>query len=91
MVDNFCVRQKVSEKWKEDLCIPQKSFEKLRMKLRPYIQKNKGFRNPIYVEKQLATALYCLADEGRIQKVANYFGIEKSTISKIIRLGLLLL
>ena len=50
--DNFCARQKVSENWKENVCIPQKSFEKLRMKLRPYIQKNKGFRNPIYVEKQ---------------------------------------
>ena len=89
--DNFCACQKVSDKWKENFCIPQKRFEKLRMKLRPYIQKNRGFRNPIYVEKQMATALYCLANEGRIQRVANYFGIEKSTISKIIRLVLFLL
>ena len=40
---NFCTGQKVYGKWKESFCMPQESFEKLNTKLRPYIQKNKGF------------------------------------------------
>ena len=63
----------------------QESFEKLYTKLRPYILKNKGFRDPISVAKQLTAALYYLADEDRMRKVANSFGIGKSTILKIIR------
>ena len=71
--------------------MPRESFEKLCPKLRRYIQKSKGFRDPISVEKQVAAALYYLADEGRMRKVANSFGIEKWTISKIIRRVLFLL
>ena len=64
----------------------QESFEKLCIELRPYIQKNKiRFRDPISVEKQVAATLHYLADEGRMRKVSNSFGIEKSTVSKIIR------
>ena len=71
--------------------MPQEIFEKLCIKLRPSIQKNKGFRDPVSVEKQVAAALYYLADEGRMRKVANSFGIEKWPISKIIRHALFLL
>ena len=71
--------------------MPQESFEKLCTKLRPYIQKNKGFQDPIFVEKQATAALYYLADEGRMRKVANSFGIVKPTISKIIMRVLFLL
>ena len=88
--DNFCAGQKVSEEWKENFHIPQENFEKLCTKRRPYIQKNKGFQDPISVEKQVAAAYY-LADGCRMRKVANSCGIEKSTISKIIRRPLLLL
>ena len=64
----------------------QESFEKLWTELRPYIQKNKTrFRDPISVEKQVAATLYYLADEVRRRKVARTFGIEKSTVSEIIR------
>ena len=66
-------------------------LEKLCIKLRPSIQENKGFRDPVSAEKQVASALYCLADEGRMRKEANSFGIEKRTISKIIRRVLFLL
>ena len=71
--------------------MPQEIFEKLCIKLRPSIQKNKGFRDPVSVEKKVAAALYCLADEGRMRKVGNSFGIGKWTISKIIRCVLFLL
>ena len=49
--DNFCARQKVSEEWKENFCMPQESFEKLCNTRRPYIQKNKRFRDLISMEK----------------------------------------
>ena len=84
--DDFCAAQKVSEEWKENFRMSQESFEKLCTELRPYIQKNKTrFRDPITVEKQVAATLYYLADEGRMWKVANSFGIGKSKVSKIIR------
>ena len=67
----------------------QESFEKLCIKLKPYIQKNKGFQDPISVEKQVTPALYYLADEGRMRKMADSFGIGNLTISKIIRRVLL--
>ena len=63
----------------------QESFEKLCTEVRRYIQKNKTtFQDPISVEKQVA-ALYYLADEGRMRKVENSFGIGKSAVSKMIR------
>ena len=75
--------QKVSEEWKENFRMPQGSFEKLCTKLKPY--KKKGFRDPISVEKQVATTLYYLADKGKMRKVANSFSTGKSTLSKIIK------
>ena len=75
--------QKVSQEWKENFRMPQDSFEELCIKLKPYIQKKKGFRDPISVAKQVATTLYYLADKGKMRKVANSFSIGKSTLSKI--------
>ena len=62
------------------------SFEKLCGALRPYMQKNcTRFSGPVSVEKQVTATLYYLAEEGRMRKVSNVFGIGKSTISKVIR------
>ena len=53
--------------------------------LRPDIMKNTTqMRKPIDVEKQVAVVLYCLADESRMRKTANAFGVAKCTVSKII-------
>ena len=71
--------------------MPQENFEKLCTKVRPYIQKNKRFREDFSVEKQVATGLHYLADEGRMRKVANSFGIGKSAILQIVRCVLFLL
>ena len=65
--------------------MPQEIFKKLCIKLRPPIQKNKGFQDAVSVEKKVTAALYYLTDEGRMRKVANSFRIEKKTILKIIR------
>ena len=50
----------------------KESFTELCSKLSPYISKK-------------TTTLYDLMDEGRSRKVANAFGIAKSTVSKIVR------
>ena len=38
------------------------------------------------MEKQFAATLYYVADEGRMGKLSNVFGIGKSTVLKVIRL-----
>ena len=40
---------------------------------------------PLSVETQVAVTLSYLADEGRMGKVANAFGIGKSTVLKVVR------
>ena len=40
---------------------------------------------PLSVETQVAVTLYYLADEARMGKVANDFGIGKSTVLKVVR------
>ena len=42
-------------------------------------------RKAASVEVQLAVTLYNLANEGRLRKVANAFGLPRSTVSVIIR------
>ena len=39
----------------------------------------------VSVEKRVAVTLYYLADERRMRKVANAFGIGKSTVLKLVR------
>ena len=40
---------------------------------------------PLSVETQVDVTLYYLADEGRMGKVTNAFGIGKSTVLKVVR------
>ena len=42
-------------------------------------------RLPVDVERQVASSLYYLSDEGRIRKTANSFGLSRAVISIIIR------
>ena len=54
--------------------------------LRPFVMKTHGnTREPLSVEKQLAVTFYYLCDEGRHRKVANYSGISRSMVSKVVR------
>ena len=41
-------------------------------------------RKPKSVEKQIAVTLFYFADEGRLRKVANAFGISRSSTSIIV-------
>ena len=43
---------------------------------------------PLSVEKRVT--LYYLSDEGRMRKVANAFGVGKSTVLKLVRSWLFL-
>ena len=42
-------------------------------------------RSPVEVERQVALTLYYLADEGRMRKPPNAFGLLRSTVSNVIR------
>ena len=76
----------IPEGWKENFRMSERSFYILCEKLRPYIQKQTTrFSKLISVEKQVASTLYYVSDEGRLRKVANASGICKSTTSGIIR------
>ena len=64
----------------------RETFQVLCAELYPYIFKNDArFRNAVPVDKQVAATLYYLSDKGRMRKVANAFGIGKSTVLIIIR------
>ena len=64
---------------KNNFRMAQESFEKYTLHSKKRISRSN------FCKKQVTTALYYLADEVTAQKVANSLGIEKSTISKIIR------
>ena len=54
--------------------------------LRPFVQKESNKHEAaVDVERQVASPLYYLSDEGRIKKTANAFGLSRSVISNIIR------
>ena len=62
------------------------SFYNLSNLLRPHIERQVTImRRPIFVETQVAVMLYYLSDEGRLRKVANAFGLSRSSCSIIVR------
>ena len=64
----------------------KETFMKLCDELRPFLEKQTtAMRNSISVERQLASTLYYLQDEGRLRKVANSFGMGRSTPSAKVR------
>ena len=76
----------MEEEWRENFRMSRETFQVLCAELHPYIFKNDTrFRNVVPVDKQIAATLYYLSDDGRMRKVANAFGIGKSTVSVIIR------
>ena len=84
--DNFANGFVFDEEWRENFRISKPGFTKLCNLLKPLIERKvTNMRTPISVEKQLAITLYYLSDEGRYRKVANAFGISRSSVSLIIR------
>ena len=59
----------------------KEKFKKLCDQVRPFVEKRvTNVRKPISVKKQVAITLYYFADEGRYRKVANAFGISRSSV-----------
>ena len=76
----------VTNEWRENFRMTRNTFMTLTEQLRPFLEKRTtAMREPISVEAQLAITLYYLSDEGRFRKVANSFGVGKSSVSIIIR------
>ena len=76
----------IPEEWIENFRMSRDGVYQLCDELRPFLTKiHKNLREPLSVEKQLAVTLYYLCDEGRYRKVANSFGISRSTVSKVVR------
>ena len=74
--DNFVSGVVVAEEWKENFRMSKPTFDKLCGELKPLLKKQATcMRSPVSVEKQVAIALYYLADEGHLRKVANAFGV----------------
>ena len=62
------------------------SFYMLYEVLRPHLTKQttKPWK-PVSAETQVAVTLYYLAEEDRMRKVSDSFGLGKATVSKVIR------
>ena len=76
----------VTSEWKENFRMSHPTFMELCEDLRPQLErKSTRMRRPISVETQMAVTLYYLSDEGRYRKVANAFGISRSSVSIIVR------
>jgi hypothetical protein len=76
----------LEEEWKKNFRLSCASFFKLTDMLRPYIEHQvTHMRSPVPVETQVAITLNYLSDEGRLRKVANAFGISRSSCSIIVR------
>lgn len=74
------------EEWRENFRMSRSSLLSLSELLRPHIEgQTSVMRSPVSVVKQVACTLYYLADEGRLRKTANAFGLSRQVVSKIVR------
>lgn len=84
--DSFANNVVPPEEWKENFKVSRTTFFSLYETLRPHVeQQSTRMRSPVEVERQVALTLYYLADEGRMRKPPNAFGLLRSTVSNVIR------
>lgn len=84
--ENFEREIVLPEEWRENFRMSRSSLLSLSELLRPYIEgETTVMRSPVCVVKKVACTLYYLADEGRLRKTANAFGLSRQVVSKIIR------
>ena len=83
---NFLAQKVIDEEWKENFRLSRENFYRLCHELQPFLVKKwSKFRKRSSVETQLAVTLYYLSDEAHYRKIANSFGIAKSTVSSVMR------
>ena len=86
LVGQFSVTNSCRRRIERNFRMSRPTFLLLCEELRPFVQKKAtNMRLPVDVERQVASTLYYLSDEGRIRKTANAFGLSRSVISNIIR------
>ena len=74
--DKFVTNTVVPEEWRENFRMSRESFYTLCDKLDVHIvRQSTRMRNAVEVDRQVAATLYYLADEGRMRKTANAFGL----------------
>ena len=84
--DNFLSGAVVEAEWKNNFRMTRRSFSKLCEHLGPIIEKQSTpMRSSVDVNKQVALTLYYLADEGRLRKTANAFGLSRPCVSIVVR------
>ena len=83
---NFQDNVVILEEWIENFRLSKETFNELCDDLRPFLTKSDTtMRKAISIETQIAITLYYLADEGWYRKIANAFGVSRSSISLVIR------
>ena len=84
--DSFVTNLVLPEEWTENFRMSRDTFLSLCEHLGPHIErKSSRMQDPVEVDRQVALTLYYLADEGRMRKTANSFGLSRSSVSIIIR------
>ena len=85
--NNFITQRVTEEEWKENFRMNRQTFVKLCHDLSPSLEGQTTLKdaNAIIGRKTSCCPLYYLADERRVRKVANAFGIGKSTVLKVVR------
>ena len=84
--ENFETEVVLPEEWRENFRMSRSSLLSLSEMLRPHIEgQSTVMRSPVSVIKKVACTLYYLADEGRLRKTANAFGLSRQVVSNIVR------
>ncbi|KAK7922006.1 hypothetical protein WMY93_008908 [Mugilogobius chulae] len=84
--ENFEMQIVLPDEWRENFRMSRSSLLSLSELLRPHIEgQSTIMRAPVDVVKKVACTLYYLADEGRLRKTANAFGLSRQVVSKIVR------
>ena len=79
--DNILSGISVEDERRENFRMTRETFNCLCTELSPYLFKQEtNMRKPVSVQTQIAVTLYYLSDEGRLRKVANAFGLGRSSI-----------
>lgn len=84
--ENFEMEVVPPEEWHDNFRMSRASLLSLSELLRPHIEgQSTVMRSPVSVVKKVACTLYYLADEGRLRKTVNAFGLSRQVVSKIVR------
>jgi hypothetical protein len=82
---NYLNRVSPESEWKNNFRMSRGNFMELCNELRPIIERETTrMKQPLSVETQVGITLYYFSDEGRYRKVANTFGVPRSSVSKTV-------